>query len=526
MADELFLEVKNITKKFGDLVAVDNVNLKIYRGQIKGLIGENGSGKSTISSMISGIHTITSGSIILDGQGFKPSSPLEAREKKICMIVQETGTIDNLTVAENIYLGDEKRFCHKGILNTNQLNDAAKKACMAIGLNIDVTKSCNTYTFETRKMVEIARALAYDPDLFIVDETTTALSQDGREKIHEIMIQLRNANKAVLFISHDLEELMGICDNLAVLRDGKLIKEINKVDFDESEIKNTMVGRVIEGNYYRSDYDYSTLDLVSLTVKDLTTDVLKNVNLTLHQGEILGIGGLSGCGMHELAKAIFGMEKIKSGEILAYSNPTMTFKERIKMDWLKLRKKPYEANEEIKEQKISSIADALRARIGYISKDRDTETLILPASIKDNLALSNLDDLSKFGLISPRREKKFAKELIDEFRIKATSMNQLVKELSGGNKQKVSFAKWIGNNSKILVFDSPTRGVDVGVKTTMYQLLYSLKKRGYSILIVSEELPELIGMSDRILIMKNGEIKKEFLRDPNLKENMIIEYMI
>ena len=521
-----FLKTEKITKRFGDLVAVDHVDLEINLGEIKGLIGENGSGKSTISQMISGIYTITSGKIILEGKEFHPTDPLDARNHKIAMIVQETGTIDNLTVAENIYLGDEKLFVKHGVLDTNLMNKKASEVLKLVGLEIDVCKPICNYNFETRKMVEIARSLAYDPKLFIVDETTTALSQDGRIKIHQIMQELKSQNKAVLFISHDLDELMATCDNLAVLRDGKLIKEIDKADFDESLIKNTMVGRVLEGNYYRSDYDSSCSDKVSISIKNVTTATLKKINLDLHEGEILGIGGLSGSGMHELAKLIFGMEKIVSGEVIANSTIPLTKKQKFANDLARLRKKELPYHEKEGSHKVTSIKTALEAKIGYISKDRDVETLILPASIKDNLCISNLDNLSILGLIFPWKEKQFAEEEIKQFRIKCTSQNQLVKELSGGNKQKVSFAKWIGNKSKILIFDSPTRGVDIGVKTTMYQLLYQLKLEGYSILIVSEELPELIGMSDRILIMKNGEITKEFKRDINLKENMIIDYMI
>lgn len=526
MEKSCFLKTDKITKRFGDLIAVDHVDLTINLGEIKGLIGENGSGKSTISQMISGIYTITSGKIYLKGEEYHPQNPLDARNHKIAMIVQETGTIGELTVAENIFLGDEKLFIKHGILNKDLMNRKAEEVLKLVDLNLDVKKAINNYNFETRKMVEIARSLAYEPDLFIVDETTTALSQEGRLKIHEIMQELKKQNKAVLFISHDLEELMETCDNLAVLRDGKLIKEIAREEFDANLIKNTMVGRVIEGDYYRSDYDSTSSDKVSVTIKGVNTNSLKNINLELHEGEILGIGGLSGSGMHELGKLIFGMEKILSGEVLANSTLPLTKKQRFKNDLARIRKKEVIYKEQEGSHNILSIQDALAAKIGYISKDRDQETLILPSSIKDNLCISNLDNLSLFGFILPWKEKKFANDQIEQFRIKCTSMNQLVKELSGGNKQKVSFAKWIGNKSKILIFDSPTRGVDIGVKTTMYQLLYQLKKEGYSIMIISEELPELIGMSDRILIMKNGEITKEFKRDANLKENMIIEYMI
>ncbi len=527
MEKTLFIQTVGLTKKFGDVVAVDNVDMDVFKGEIRGLIGENGSGKSTISSMISGIHTITSGKIMLDGNEFRPSGALDARNHKISMIVQEMGTIDGLTVAENIFLGEEGKFGKAGFVNRAKMNAEAAKALAKIGLErIRPEDSINAYSFEDRKLVEIARAVYYDPELFIVDETTTALSQDGRDIIHSLMRQMRDTGKAVLFISHDLPELMEICDALTVLRDGKLIATIERKDFDEDKIKQTMVGRVIEGNYYRSDYDFSCSNEVMLEVKDVEAGLLKDLNVTVHAGEIVGIGGLSGGGMHDVGKVMFGMLRLKKGEVTAFAPAKYTFKEKIQKSLSAITKKPYDVEKPVVPYKINSIKHALQANIGYISKDRDKETLILQASIKDNLTLSALDELAVCGIITPWAEKKFAKKQVEGLRIKCSSMRQPVKELSGGNKQKVSFGKWIGKDSKILVFDSPTRGVDVGVKTTMYQLLYRLKKEGYAIVIISEELPELIGMSDRMLIVKDGEVTKEFTRSPELKESDIIGYMI
>lgn len=527
MEKTLFIQTVGLTKKFGDVVAVDNVDMDVFKGEIRGLIGENGSGKSTISSMISGIHTITSGKIMLDGNEFRPSGALDARNHKISMIVQEMGTIDGLTVAENIFLGEEGKFGKAGFVNRAKMNAEAAKALAKIGLErIRPEDSINAYSFEDRKLVEIARAVYYDPELFIVDETTTALSQDGRDIIHSLMRQMRDTGKAVLFISHDLPELMEICDALTVLRDGKLIATIERKDFDEDKIKQTMVGRVIEGNYYRSDYDFSCSNEVMLEVKDVEAGLLKDLNVTVHAGEIVGIGGLSGGGMHDVGKVMFGMLRLKKGEVTAFAPAKYTFKEKIQKSLSAITKKPYDVEKPVVPYKINSIKHALQANIGYISKDRDKETLILQASIKDNLTLSALDELAVCGIITPWAEKKFAKKQVEGLRIKCSSMRQPVKELSGGNKQKVSFGKWIGKDSKILVFDSPTRGVDVGVKTTMYQLLYRLKKEGYAIVIISEELPELIGMSDRMLIVKDGEVTKEFTRSPELKESDVIGYMI
>lgn len=522
-----FLETRDITKRFGETVALDHVDLSVYKGEIRGLIGENGSGKSTISQIIAGIYHKNGGEMFIEGESYNPSSPLDAQKAKIAMIVQESGTIANLSLAENIFLGREKLFTKFLYLDRPAMQKAAKAALAKVGLeNLDVNVPCFRYSMETRKMAEIARALSLNPELLIVDETTTALSEDGRRKIHAIMDDFRKEGKAVLFISHDLLELMQTCDCLTVLRDGKLITTFKKEEFEEGAIKKAMVGRQIEGDYYRSDYDPSHGQKETLIAKNLRNSALSDVSLTLHEGEILGIGGLSQSGMHELGKALFGMSKVESGEVLAKGLRQLTFKEKMRRSWDKLTHKTFQKPTEEREYKIKSIDDALKASIGYVAKDRDLETLILPASIEDNLVISNLDNLSVFGIVSPLMERRFAKDIIKSFNVKCRSEKQEVKELSGGNKQKVSFGKWIGNDSKILIFDSPTRGVDVLVKTTMYQLLTSLKKRGYSILIISEELPELIGMSDRILIMKDGAIKKEFLRSPTLGEEEIVDAMI
>lgn len=508
MDKPVFLETRNIVKRFNEVLAVNKVSMKIYRGEIRGLIGENGSGKSTISAMISGLLPKTDGDIYVEGEPYIPKNPLDARARKISMIVQETGTIGPLSIAENIFLGDEKRFLRRGFVDRKRMLEEAEKALELVEFGpVDVSQPTFTLNFEQRKLIEIARALYHEPELFIVDETTTALSHDGRLLIHRLMHKLRDLNKAVLFISHDLPELMEVCDALTIMRDGDLITTIDRADFEENHIKQSMVGRVIEGNYYRSDEVASRGEQAMIQVKGVHTDTLHDIGFDLYQGEILGIGGLSGSGMHEVGKVIFGELKPEQGEVIVYGHGQ-------------------QGQRELHPTKIRNVQDAIANQVGYVSKDRDRETLIMEASIKENLVLSALGKLTQFGLVLPGAEKQFARKQMEGLNIKASGMNQRVGELSGGNKQKVSFGKWIGNDSKVLILDSPTRGVDVGVKTTMYQLLYSLKEQGYAILIISEELPELIGMSDRILMMKDGRINKEFRRDEQLSESMLIDYMI
>lgn len=498
MEKQILLEAKGLSKEFGEVKALSEVSLTIRKGEIQGLIGENGSGKSTISSIIYGIYRATAGSMELNGEPYNPRTPMDARKAHISMIVQEKDTIDMLSIAENIFLGDEDAFRKGFLINTRQMNEEAKRALEKIGItDMDVTQPICQLNFETRKLVEIAKALYYNPDLIIIDETTTALSQDGRMKIYEIMQKQKEEGKAVLFISHDLPELMEICDCLTVLRDGKFVAKIEKKDFSEEQIKKSMVGRTISQNLYRMDYNGRISDKVALEVENVSTDLLKNISLQLHEGEILGIGGLSGSGMHELGKLVAGMSKCQEGTIRVYG------------------------------EMLRDVRHALALKVGYISKDRDRETLFLSESIQDNLTISAWNELERgHMLILPRDEKRFAEEQVASLKIKCSSQKQLVRELSGGNKQKVSFGKLIGNGSRIMILDSPTRGVDIGVKTTMYELIDQLKHQGHAILLISEELPELLGMSDRIVILKDGEISMEFNRSRELQDVDVINYMI
>ena len=359
------------------------------------------------------------------------------------------------------------------------------------------------YDMQQRKLIEIAKCLNKNPEIFIVDETTTALSETGRNLLYKKMNELKNEGKSVLFISHDLDELMEKCDTLTVLRDGNIVANLEKAknEFDADAIKKYMIGRDLQGDYYRSDYDGSFEDKVVLKMVDASKGrILKNVNLELHKGEILGIGGLSECGMHELGKALFGNISLDGGFVYCGENLDLIVK-----------------NESF----------AMKEGIGYLSKNRDVEALALKTSIFDNIAIASINNIAKYNFfVRKSDEKKLVNKQARELQIKCNSTEDLVSKLSGGNKQKVSLAKWIANDSEILILDCPTRGVDIGVKQFIYQLLYKMKKEGKAILMISEELPELIGMSDRILIMKDGEIKKEFERSKDLTQEQIVEYMI
>lgn len=506
MGKHVIVKVKNMNKRFGSTIALDHVNIEIRRGEIQGLIGENGSGKSTVTSIISGMQKADDGEMVYKGEKWEPVSMLWALEKGIGMIVQENGTVPGITVAENIFLGETDRYKawgqkgkKWGVVDRKKMVKEAQEALDAIGAS-HIKADCMTgaLDMQDRKLIEIAKIMAKKPEVLVVDETTTALSQIGRDIIYQIMEQMKREDKAVVFISHDLDEIMNVCDSLTVLRDGKIIVTFSKEEFNEDLIKTSMIGREMQGDYYRSDYDGSYGDETVMELCGVNLgNQLKNFNLQIHKGEILGIGGLSHCGMHTLGKVLFGADRPSSGKVL------------------------------IRGRELKDEADAMKEQVGYAAKDRDSESLSLNASIRDNIAIGGFNRFAvRNFLILPGREMKYVQKQIDDLSIKCAGMNQYVAALSGGNKQKVVFGKWIGRGSEILILDCPTRGVDIGVKQAMYQLMYKMKKEGKSIVIISEEMAELIGMADRLIIMKDGEIKKEFSRSRTLSESDIIQYMI
>lgn len=502
------LEMKHIRKCFSSTVALNTVDMDVYPGEIRGLIGENGSGKSTISTIAAGMQKVDSGEMVFLGQKWTPHSMIDALQHGIGIIVQESGTIAGITVAENIFLAEVdqfRRFTGKngkkfGPVDRTALNKAADAVLDNIGVtNIRGSMMMGALDFQTRKLVEIAKVVMKQPKILIVDETTTALSQDGREALYQIMRNYRNEGRAVVFISHDLDEIMGICDTLTVLRDGNMIRTFQKEEFDADQIRTSMIGREMQGDYYRSDFTPSHMEDVTLRAEHITVPgVLDDVSLQLRKGEIVGIGGLSHCGMHNLGKILFGAEAAASGRVTTADGTAIT-----------------------------SEALAMKKGIGYVAKDRDVESLTLSASIRDNISIAGMERFAvKDFLVLDGREKMYVDEQIEALSIKCADRDQQVSQLSGGNKQKVVFGKWIGRGSDILILDCPTRGVDIGVKRAMYQLMMKLKNEGKSILMISEEMPELMGMSDRLIIMKDGRIMKEFQRSEDLSDNEIIKYMI
>ena len=496
---EVIMEITHMTKTFGPTIALDDVDLTVKRGEIRGLIGENGSGKSTITSIFSGMQPCDKGEMKYKGEPWAPTSMHWALDQGVGMIVQESGTVPGVTVAENMFLCDTTKFKKGPIIDAVALNKAAQKALDDIGAgHIKATQITETLDMMDRKLVEVAKVWMKNPEIIVVDETTTSLSQLGRDIIYDLMVRMKESNRSVVFISHDLDEIMEKCDTLTVLRDGHIIRTFEKEEFDPDEIRTSMIGRELQGDYYRSDWDGSHGDEVVLELKNVNFhNKAVNVNLQAHKGEILGIGGLSDCGMHEIGKLLYGAIKPQSGEVLVHG------------------------------EKVTSPANSMKHAVGYAAKDRDAESLCTIASIKDNIAIGGLDKfaVNKHFMFS-KKEREYCQKNADFMKIKCFSIDQKISELSGGNKQKAVFARLIGAESEILILDCPTRGIDIGVKQTMYQLMYQMKKEGKTVIMISEEMAELMGMSDRLVIMKDGAITKEFPRSKDLSDAEIIRYMI
>ena len=495
--NKVLLRATDIDKQFGITHAVDHVSIDFYSHEIHALIGENGSGKSTFTNMLTGIYTLGGGSFALENNTIQVKNQVSANRLGIAIIVQEMGTLSGLTVAENIFLGEEDPFIHNGVKNTAAMNKKAQDLLDSYGFSrIRANAIIDTYNFEDRKLVEIVKSTYFDPKVLVVDETTTALNHSGRVELFKHMRRLRDLGSCVIFISHDLDEVLEMSDRVSVLRDGEYIDTVNAKDVTTDDLKKLMVGRELGEHYYRTDYGEKIPEEVAMKVENVSVgNEIHNISFELHKGEILGIGGLSECGMHEVGKACFGASFDRTGSVTLADGT-----------------------------QINDINTAINHSIAYASKDRDNESLLINDSIMDNITLPSMRDMGK--VLSIKKLHEFADKFAKEMSTKMVNVDQFVSELSGGNKQKVVLARWIGKGSDILILDSPTRGIDIKVKADIYALMDKMRKEGKSILMISEELPELMGMSDRILIMKEGEISGEFLRDPQITDTALIEKMI
>lgn len=472
---ELLLEMNGIDKRFHGVHALKGVHFDLHYGEIHALVGENGAGKSTLMKVLTGIHAADAGEITYLGKPYSVRNIGESQQLGISMIHQELNMMNHLTVAQNIYIGREPMSGGTFIKDDEMIKDA-QELFDHIGIKIDPRVQLGTLTVGKQQMVEIAKAVSRDCKLLVLDEPTAALTQSEIDELFNIMHDLKQKGIGMIYISHRMDEIKRISDRITVMRDGEYVGTVDTDAVSKDEIINMMIGRVV----YEDPKTHSEVEPdapVVLEVRNLCSGrAIKNVSFTLRRGEILGFSGLMGAGRTEVARAIFGADKFDSGEI--YING-----ERVN---------------------IKSPADAIKHGIGYLSEDRKRYGLMLHKSVAENTAISSMDRYVRGGIINDKLLKQEAIEYNAKLKTKTPSIDQLLKNLSGGNQQKVIIARWLIKNSDILIFDEPTRGIDVGAKSEIYTLMNELSKQGKSIIMISSELVEILRMSDRILVMCEG----------------------
>ena len=482
MSEEYVLQLQHIRKEYPGVVALKDVTLELKPGEILALIGENGAGKSTLIKCCSGAVIPTSGKIIVNGNEYSSMTPQLAAENGIAIIYQEFNNVKELSAAENLFLG---RPIRKGMVIDNKaMEEAATKAFEQLHIKIDPKTLMKNLTVGYQQMVEIAKAVQQNAKILIMDEPSAPLTSAEVESMFEVVEGLRKEGVSIIYISHRLDEIYRLSDRIVVLRDGEYIKTLITKDSHVQELIQLMVGRELTQSY--PPRGECIQDEVVLELQDVCGNGDKNMNLKLHKGEILGLGGLVGAGRTELAELIFGVKPIESGK--------MIFKG--------------------KEVNPKSPREAIDLGIALVPEDRKRHGAMLGVSIKNNINMPIYEKNSKFSIIDSKKEMAIAKEQCDAMATKTPSLHQLVKNLSGGNQQKVILGRWLAADSELIIFDEPTRGIDVGAKYEIYKLMNDLvENKGKSILMISSEMEELLGMSDRVIVLAEGEMTGELSKE-------------
>ena len=472
------LEMKNITKEFPGVKALDNVNLQVEPGEIHALIGENGAGKSTLMKCLTGIYVPEEGTMTFKGEPWKVSNPKEATDKGISIIHQELNLMNALTVAQNIFIGREPRKM-AFVLDDKKMRRETLKLMERIDFYLDPDAIVGTLTVAQMQMVEILRSLVVDTDILVLDEPTSSLTSAEVDKLFTIIRGLRDAGKGIVYISHRLEEFDHIVDKVTVLRDGQYVNTKLWKETSINEMIASMVGREMTEQFPER---HAEIGEVVLEAKNIVRGkVLKNCSMYVRKGEVLGMAGLMGAGRTELARAIYGADKIDSGEVFING----------------------------KKVNIHNPKDAVKLGIAYLSEDRKRDGLMLDQDVSFNTYIANLDKYSTGGVVNDREIRKTVGEFVEALSIKTPSLQQLTQFLSGGNQQKVLVARWLCKKSDIIFFDEPTRGIDVGSKYEIYCLINELAEQGAAVVMITSEMAEILGMSDRIMVMYEGTVVGE-----------------
>jgi len=494
MEENPTVELINVSKSFPGVKALSNISIKFFPGEVHAILGENGAGKSTLIKIICGVYQADSGTLKVNGNEVRFMNTREALLNGISVIHQELSVIPDLSVAENIFLGREPKIKGTKLIDKKLMNAQAQEILNSIGTKIDAKALIRHLNNADRQMVEIAKAVSQNSSLVIMDEPTSSLSDKEVEALFEVIKRLKANNVGVIYISHRLKEITTIADRVTILRDGQLIKTALLSEITEDDMITLMVGRKITQFYYKPDKNKIKEDNIVLKAEKLSRDgVFNNISFDLRKGEILGVAGLIGAGRTEVMRAIFGADKLDDGRYYVFG----------------------------KEMKFNSPLEAIDAGIGLIPEDRRNQGLLLDKPIKENMSLVSLYRNSNHGFINQKWEVDVSKEYIRKLNVRAPNENAFAKNLSGGNQQKVVIAKWLIANSKILIMDEPTRGIDVNAKAEIYALMKSFVEAGGSIIMISSEMPEILGVSTRIMVMREGVVSG-ILDNQNITEKDIM----
>lgn len=482
------LEMKGINKSFPGVKVLSDVQLNLKSGELVALMGENGAGKSTLMKILGGIYERDAGTIIVKGETQEKMTPDIASSRGIAIIHQEMNLIPHLSVMENIFLGREYTYGKSGFVNWRKMRQETKRWLDQLAIKLDPDTLVGDLSVGQQQMIEIAKALSMQADILVLDEPTAALTNREIDALFDMIASLKEKGVGMIYISHRMEEIFQVSDRITVLRDGQYVETVETAETNLDELVKMMVGREITDRFPKVEVQLGgeRLRVENLNVKDK----LSNISFSIKSGEIVGVAGLMGAGRTELAKALFGLEKVREGQILVDGKPV----------------------------RVTRPIDAISAGIALVTEDRKEEGLVLSLSVRENISLPNLQKVSSLGVMKPRDEQVLSNDAIQRLFIKTAGGEQIVGSLSGGNQQKVVIGKWLAKKPKILILDEPTRGVDIGAKKEIYDIMNRLAQDGVAILMISSELPEVLGMSDRVLVMHEGRITGEFTREEATQE--------
>jgi ribose transport system ATP-binding protein len=471
--NESIVSVTNLSKRFGGIRALKEISMDVRYGEVHALVGENGAGKSTLMNILGGIIQRDSGEILYQGQPVQFASPIESLNAGIAIIHQELAMLPTLNVIDNMFMG--RMETKGGVLSWRRMEQLTRQYLAKVGLELDPYSIVRDLSISQRQMIEIAKAVSMNASLIIMDEPNSSLSESETERLFHVIEQLKRANVAIIYVSHKIKEVLRISDRISVLRDGQYIGTVDRENATRDSIIEMMVGRKVR---VETRVSRAQSDIPLLQAENLTGDGFENVTFMLHRGEILGFAGLVGAGRSEVARAIFGFTPIRSGRVLLDGKPV----------------------------KFSLPKDAIKAGLAMVQEDRKVLSLFMEMPILYNISMAQLPKMSRGGFVKAKEERETANRFVNQLNIKLSEVRAPVNSLSGGNQQKVVLARWLASNPRILILDEPTHGIDVGAKSEIYQLMRALADAGIGIILISSELPEVIAMSDRVVVMGEGRL--------------------